>query len=102
MRMSWEFMLFLVHLPFVVMAVALVRRTPCWMQRWVMSLLVIAMALVALGYLGRADLAWWGQYAFLAGLGIGHCANLILLWRLTFQGQAWKPSSTPSLSSPAR
>lgn len=100
--MTWDLMLLLVHLPFLLMAILLYRGSPCWLQKFVMAGLVFTMALVCLGYLIRATGAEWGGGIMFLGLLCGHLSNLVLLWRLTWQNPEWKLSSARSLPSPAR
>lgn len=99
--MSWDLMLLVINLLALVGLVWLVSAAPCWIQKIVIGLLIIAAAIFCGAY------AWamfdeenhWKLRN--VGYAFEHLAVLVYVFRLIWQGGIqWKPSSGHSPSSP--
>lgn len=83
--MEWAFTMLAVHVVWLIGAATLFRAAPCWMQKLVVALLVGTMGLIGWGYLlavlGNES---WDEFR-LAGLALGHVANLLYVFRVWWQ-----------------
>lgn len=100
MPVSWEITMSFVHLAALAALLMLYRSAPCWMQKLVMGLLIVAMVVFTAAHFAVLAGVWEAHFFFKTAFAIEHVAVLLYVFRLIYQDRLqWTPSPR-SPSSP--
>jgi hypothetical protein len=97
---SWEFTMLFVHVAALCGLVMLYRSPPCWMQKLVVVLFLLAMTVFAAGQLAQiSGFLWEGRQVLRIAFAIEHVGVLLWVFRLIYQDRVAWTSSQRSRSS---
>lgn len=100
--MEWALTYLVVHLLLLVMAIGSYKGAPCWIQKFFIVGLAVAMLSFVVGYIFELEGHWLASHLTSLGYKLEHLAVMVYLFKLVLKKDdvKWARLRAPSLNLP--